>query len=316
MDIFQLLQQVYGIVDPVRLNQIAQSLTAQQLQQLQALVPQRGQYSSYLPTSLPPQSAGYPALQSAAGAASNYYNSTRLGGNAFNPLTTYLGQTRAAPILSGVANNVGNAVGNAFNPAQGSLGTANGMTGGASLGNAGGNTGRYAPPNAGTNRTTASAVPADPWAAYKERAQLAGVDWNVLNKVYLPQYEQTRAGFGRALDHAVQDGMWAQLFSRFIGRPPNEVEWNEHYNWFKSNGRTRDPLLEPGHNVAVQEWERLKSEYDARNQTPSTPLPYAENNAPKAPPPEPVAAPFSVNSNAQMSEPLPFIPNFNNPGLM
>ncbi len=58
-----------------------------------------------------------------------------------------------------------------------------------------------------------------------------------------------------ALANAQSDDIWAQAASMAFGRPPNEVEWKEHY--YAKNYGSRDPLV--GHGEAIQ-WIQQQAE--------------------------------------------------------
>lgn len=246
------------------------------LRYLQSLVPNVPQVAN---TYLPPVAASLPLnqtapfFQQAGDYIGNRFGTTLQNAMRFNPSAPQA--QPATPSAMPQVNAPNNAL--AFVPygqAGGNQGKASGTLPRANVAS-----------NPETNATPAA--PSDPWALYKNMAAKAGVDWNVLQKVYMPQYKQTYSGIIDAISHAREDGTWAQLFHQTVGRPPNEVEWKEHAQWRQSGGNSRDPILEPGHNVAIKEWERLLKEESARNQTPATPLPAPETTAP--PPPVPTS---------------------------
>lgn len=110
------------------------------------------------------------------------------------------------------------------------------------------------------------------WDKWAKISQDNGVDWAVLRDVYLnPNRNGTWGKYGdpereiaSALQEAVQDGVWAEIYGRMYGQPPSEREWVEHYYWKNSyNSQTgqymyRDPILGGGgeapHAFAENAW--------------------------------------------------------------
>ena len=100
----------------------------------------------------------------------------------------------------------------------------------------------------------------DEWDWARQLSEEYGVKWDVLADVYLnPARKGTWGKYGSperdvayAIKEAREDGVWAELFTRFTGNPPNEQEWVEHW-YAKTYGyeNYRDPLL-TGHSAAAQ----------------------------------------------------------------
>lgn len=180
-------------------------------------------------------------------------------------------------------------------------------------------------PNQGQNKVAAQPVVVDPAKPYKDLAAFYGIDWNVLKSAYLKDAPSaTHSQIINGIESAWWDGQWAKLFaSANNGRAPNETEWKEHYDWKVSGGKSRDPLLEPGHNAYMDQWNKLAMPNPPGTQAPTQiPLNGGSKGAvgdlaqalPKSPtietPPAPVAetpAPYVPTVTPPAPE-LPYLP--------
>jgi hypothetical protein len=155
------------------------------------------------------------------------------------------------------------------------------------------------------------------WLERMSWAGSNGMNWSVLKNIYLKDAAPNDwAAVDRGLERAWWDGQWSQIFQRMNnGRPPNQLEWQEHYYATRGTGNQvygRDPVVEPGHPDAVKAWYGLQfpgiafpagGATQAPKQVATTPattptpaLPTA-NAGTVTPPPPPVPAP---------SQPTPF----------
>lgn len=87
-------------------------------------------------------------------------------------------------------------------------------------------------------------------AAWIKIAQQQGVDPRRVVEVYMnPSDPHAKADPMQALGDAMADDAWARAATNAFGRPPNELEWQEHY--YAKNYGSRDPL--EGHPEAIQQ---------------------------------------------------------------
>jgi hypothetical protein len=84
----------------------------------------------------------------------------------------------------------------------------------------------------------------------------------LINSYMQPDNEAAEPSFDRAHARMVTDDWWAEQASMAFGRPPNQLEWDEH--WRAMNKGGRDPL--EGHPQAIQNLEAKKEELKRMNQ--------------------------------------------------
>lgn len=68
-----------------------------------------------------------------------------------------------------------------------------------------------------------------------------------------------------ALSNAVADDVWAREATNAFGRPPNQLEWDEH--WKAMNVGGRDPLA--GHPQSIQNIQNTMNQFQQQNQNTS-----------------------------------------------
>jgi hypothetical protein len=85
----------------------------------------------------------------------------------------------------------------------------------------------------------------------------------LINSYMQPDNPAAEPDFQRAAARAIADDTWAHAAGVAFGRPPNQVEWDEH--WRAMNKGGRDPL--EGHPAAVQAIQARMQEIQKDNQT-------------------------------------------------
>lgn len=84
-----------------------------------------------------------------------------------------------------------------------------------------------------------------------------------LVNVYMnPKNSAAQNDLAGALSSAVADDVWAQQATQAFGRPPNQLEWDEH--WKAMNVGGRDPL--EGHPQAIQNIKATMQSFQQGNQ--------------------------------------------------
>jgi hypothetical protein len=103
------------------------------------------------------------------------------------------------------------------------------------------------------------------WDRIAPMAQKFGITPERLVNSYMqPGNDAAETDMSRAMGKALQDDAWAGAATVAFGRPPNQLEWDEH--WYAMNKGGKDPL--EGHPAAIQEIQRRMEEI--RNESVNT----------------------------------------------
>jgi hypothetical protein len=101
------------------------------------------------------------------------------------------------------------------------------------------------------------------WDRIAPKAQKYGISAERLVNSYMqPGNDAAETSLDRALGRAIADDTWAQAAGVAFGRPPNQLEWDEH--WRAMNKGGRDPL--EGHPAAIQAIQAKMQEIEQENQ--------------------------------------------------
>ena len=101
------------------------------------------------------------------------------------------------------------------------------------------------------------------WDRIAPKAAKYGITAERLVNSYMqPGNSAAESSLDRALGRAIADDTWAQAATVAFGRPPNQVEWDEH--WRAMNKGGRDPL--EGHPQAIQQIQARMQEIEQENQ--------------------------------------------------
>lgn len=101
------------------------------------------------------------------------------------------------------------------------------------------------------------------WDRIAPMAQKYGITPDRLVNSYMqPGNPAAESSLERAMGKAIADDTWAQAATIAFGRPPNQLEWDEH--WRAMNKGGRDPL--EGHPQAIQAIQQRMQEIQQDNQ--------------------------------------------------
>ena len=101
------------------------------------------------------------------------------------------------------------------------------------------------------------------WERIAPKAQKYGISAERLVNSYMqPGNSAAETSLDRALGRAIADDTWAGAATVAFGRPPNQLEWDEH--WRAMNKGGRDPL--EGHPAAIQAIQAKMQEIEQENQ--------------------------------------------------
>jgi hypothetical protein len=101
------------------------------------------------------------------------------------------------------------------------------------------------------------------WDRIAPKAQKYGISAERLVNSYMqPGNDAAETSLDRALGRAIADDTWAGAATVAFGRPPNQLEWDEH--WRAMNKGGRDPL--EGHPAAIQAIQAKMQEIESENQ--------------------------------------------------
>lgn len=101
------------------------------------------------------------------------------------------------------------------------------------------------------------------WDRIAPKAQKYGITADRLVNSYMqPGNPAAESSLDRALGRAIADDTWANAATIAFGRPPNELEWKEH--WEAMNRGGRDPL--EGHPQSIQLIQQKMQEIQQENQ--------------------------------------------------
>jgi hypothetical protein len=84
----------------------------------------------------------------------------------------------------------------------------------------------------------------------------------LINSYMQPGNSAAEPTLDRAMGRAIADDTWAGAATVAFGRPPNQVEWDEH--WRAMNKGGRDPL--EGHPAAIQQIQARMQQIEQENQ--------------------------------------------------
>lgn len=102
------------------------------------------------------------------------------------------------------------------------------------------------------------------WERIAPLAQQHGITADRLVNSYMqPDNPAAKSDFGGALAAAIADDVWGNEATSAFGRPPNQLEWQQH--WEAMNKGGRDPL--EGHPQAVQNIQAAMQNMGTANQT-------------------------------------------------
>lgn len=102
------------------------------------------------------------------------------------------------------------------------------------------------------------------WKRIAPLAQARGITAERLVNSYMqPGNPAAKSDLNSALAAAISDDVWAQEATNAFGRPPNQLEWDEH--WRAMNVGGRDPL--EGHPQAVQNIQAAMQNLGNENQS-------------------------------------------------
>jgi hypothetical protein len=101
------------------------------------------------------------------------------------------------------------------------------------------------------------------WDRIAPKAAKYGITADRLINSYMqPGNPAAETSLDRAMGRAIADDTWAQAAGVAFGRPPNQLEWDEH--WRAMNQGGRDPL--EGHPAAIQAIQAKMQEIESENQ--------------------------------------------------
>jgi hypothetical protein len=101
------------------------------------------------------------------------------------------------------------------------------------------------------------------WDRIAPKAAKYGITADRLINSYMqPGNPAAETSLDRAMGRAIADDTWAQAAGVAFGRPPNQLEWDEH--WRAMNQGGRDPL--EGHPAAIQAIQAKMQEIEQENQ--------------------------------------------------